>query len=303
MKDIRVVVVTGEMAHHKHLCAQLSKNHNVAGILHPQVSHKSLWSRFIRRCRSHGIVHTILNASTRLPVAVSGWDARVEERRVESAFCSDYIRDYEALDRSSICHRADVRSTAGLKLLHTLRADVVVCLGGPIYPKDFIESTPLMLNFHSGLSPLYNGSSSANFAFANGHPNLCGGTLMRMSTVVDGGEILGHYLPEIVEGDTPETLFMKTVKGAALMYGQILAHIEQNGTSFPSIPQPRPLFYYQGIDWTLYHSHRVRRNLLTNLPSRFARQPRCIEYWRESDRAGAKRLYETTISELLWGTW
>ena len=54
-----------------------------------------------------------------------------------------------------------------------------------------------MLNFHSGVSPLYNGSATILFAFANGHVHLCGGTLMTMSPVVDGGDVLAHFLPAI----------------------------------------------------------------------------------------------------------
>ena len=106
----------------------------------------------------------------------------------------------------------DVNSAATIEHLRSLQPDVVVCLGGPIYREALIEAVPLMVNFHSGISPLYNGTSTIAFAFANGHPHLCGGTLMLMSTAVDGGDILAHYLPSIEPDDDPASLFAKTVR-------------------------------------------------------------------------------------------
>ncbi|NJO34095.1 MAG: hypothetical protein HC869_14095 [Rhodospirillales bacterium] len=100
---------------------------------------------------------------------------------------------------------------------------------------------PLILNFHSGISPIYNGSSTISFAFANGHPHLCGGTLMKMNAAVDGGEILAHYLPSVAAKDSPASLFMKTVGGAATLYERILDTCAA-GLPLRSIPQPPPLF-------------------------------------------------------------
>jgi methionyl-tRNA formyltransferase len=298
---MRVVIATGDQPHHKFLCAGLSRAHEVVGIIHPRGQTRSAWSKLTKRCRTHGFVHTILNAATRLPGAWSGWDARAEGRKLEGEFFAGSVSDYEKLANTIIHRDVDVHSKEAVELMGRLRPDIAVCLGGPVYPKAFIESVPLMLNFHSGISPIYNGSASAYFAFANGHPHLCGGTLMRINTVVDGGDVLGHYLPEVHEGDTPGTLFMKTVRGAALVYDRILSHFEEKGVSFASFPQPRPLFYYQGIDWTLYQTQRVRRNVRKKLPAKHARAERIIDYWKEKDEAAARNLYEKTLHELLWG--
>ena len=122
---------------------------------------------------------------------------------------------------------------------------------------------------------------------------------MRINVVVDGGDILGHYLPEVEATDTPATLFMKTVRAAALMYDRILRHFEQKGPLFSAVPQTRPVFYYRGIDWTIYHTQMVRRHLRRKSAAKFLRPERVIEYWKNSDHETAKLVYQTTISQLL----
>src|SRR5262249_3036592 len=117
----------------------------------------------------------------------------------------------------------DVNAEATIELVRDAAADVVLCLGGPIYRAPLINACGTMINFHSGVSPLYNGASAIMFAFPNGHFRLCGGTLVTMSPIVDGGDILAHYLPAIEAGDTPATLFMKTVRGAAETADRFLA--------------------------------------------------------------------------------
>ncbi len=302
---MKIIIVTGELPHHKHLCVELSKTHNVEGIIHPRIAPGSLkkrWSRLVRRIRTYGIIHTFLNSASRLPKWLSGWEMSIEGRRAESEFFLTSVREYETLERRLIHSDVDVGSTAALEVIRRVGPDVVVCLGGPVYPKSFIESVPLMLNYHSGLSPLYNGASAVHFAFANGHPHLCGGTLMRMGAVVDGGDILGHYLPELNESDTPATLFMKTLSGTVKMYDRILGYLDLSGAALCAVTQKPPLFYYRGIDWTIYHARMVRWHLRKKLAAKHVRPERSIEYWRESDNEAAQRLYEITISQLLWGS-
>jgi methionyl-tRNA formyltransferase len=154
-----------------------------------------------------------------------------------------------------------------------------------------------MINYHSGISPLYNGASSAMFAFANGHVHLCGGTLMRMSTVVDGGEILAHYLPEVEADDDPASLFMKIVRGAAMVGSSFVEALGARGT-FTSVPQPPPLFYYTNEAWTVYQTQQVRLHLRRGTAARYVRPERTIPYWSGSPVESRESMLQT-IEELL----
>ena len=177
----------------------------------------------------------------------------------------------------------------------------MVCLGGPIYPRSFIEACPLVLNYHSGYSPVYNGSSAIWFAFANGHPQLCGGTLMVMNTVIDGGNILAHYLPAISPTDDPFSLFYKTTVASAILYDRFLSYLQRLGPSFAKAPQCDPLFYCRSRDWTILHAMRVRRNVRQQICSRFIRDESFVEYWREPSDAAAVAAVQRTTTRLMWG--
>ena len=43
-----------------------------------------------------------------------------------------------------------------------------------------------------------------------------------------GGRILGHYLPAVASGDSPQSLFDKTVVGAPQMYARLIAFLQEN---------------------------------------------------------------------------
>lgn len=294
---MRVVIVTGESPHHQQLCVGLCARHDVVGIVHPMASRASRFRRLRKRARDYGLAYVALSTAANGPGWLTGWAMNRElDREARTRFDSARAA-YADLPESLFFRRVDVR-TSGPRLLERLRPDVVVVLGGPVYPREFIQAAPLVLNFHSGLSPLYNGTATIQFAFANGHPHLCGGTLMVMNPVIDGGAILGHFLPEIVSGDTPARLFMKTVTGATQMYDDFLTHLASK-EPYSSVEQTAPLFHYQGLHWTLYQTLLTRRGIATDVAGRHVRSESTIDYWRQPDGAAARRAFESTIHSLL----
>ena len=68
--------------------------------------------------------------------------------------------DYDASVATLAQDVEDINGPAGVSLLRDLRPDVVINSGGPIYKRALIEAAPLMLNYQTGLSPIYNGSES-----------------------------------------------------------------------------------------------------------------------------------------------
>jgi hypothetical protein len=299
---VRVAIITPEQPlHHQHFCAYLARRHEVVGIVHPR-SHANGKSgqlkRLRREVRDYGAGHALIRTLASVPGPLRGWDAAAARGPALSAVFNGAAGEYEELAAPVAWPVDDVNSAEALAHLRGLQPDVVVCLGGPIYRKPLIEAVPLMVNFHSGISPLYNGSSTIAFAFANGHPHLCGGTLMLMSATVDGGDILAHYLPAIERGDDPATLFAKTVKGAADATDAFLSHVEGGG-SFTSSPQPPPLFYYRGADWTIYHGQRVRRALQGAVADAYLRDERLEPYWDAADPDDARRRVNETLAGLL----
>jgi hypothetical protein len=286
---VRVAIVTpAQPLHHQHFCAFLARRHDVVGIVHPRprVNGKGGQLKRLRReVKDHGAGHALIRTLASVPGPLRGWDAAAARGPALSAVFNGAAAEYDELAAPLARAVDDVNGPEAVAHLRSLDADVVVCLGGPIYRKPLIEAAPLMINFHSGISPLYNGTSTIAFAFANGHPHLCGGTLMLMSTAVDGGDILAHYLPAIERGDDPATLFAKTVAGAATATDAFLTHLEGD-RSFVSCPQPPPLFYYRGADWTIYHGQRVQRALRDGIAEEHLRAERLEPYWDADNARG-----------------
>ena len=287
-----IVIVTGRGIQHSFLCDYLCARHNVVAILHPAASSNGRAKILRARLKRFGLTHVALNLVSRIHGRHS--------RRQKLAF-SDAFEEVAVATDAVIHENVDVHSRDAVKIIRECQPDLVIALGGPVYPRSFIDACPLMLNYHSGVSPFYNGTSSISFAFANGHPHLCGGTLMEMSPVVDGGRILAHYLPSVNALDTPETLFAKTTRGAATLYDRYLSNWGQSNLG-PSIKQPKPLFYYIAADWNIDTSIRLERNVLKAIAGKYLRDERIVEYWAQTNHEAAKSVFDNLLLSLLCGT-
>lgn len=298
---MRIAIITGERLHHKQLCARLAEGADVRAIIHPAAADHGLpgkLAKFRKDVTDCGLIHASLRAASRFPSAVTGWNAKSDYEQAEVDAFEWAESAYEQLDPRLIHGGIDPNSPTAIKILATADVDLVLTLGGPVYRPALINAAKLMLNFHTGVSPIYNGASTIDFAFANGHPHLCGGTLMVTSPVVDGGDILAHYLPSIDGSDTPATLFMKTVGAVPMVVQRLLTFLDDEA-SYAKCRQTRPLFYYKSRDWTLYQSQSVRSHLRRATTARYAREEAMHEYWRASTDEEAEQQVQETVMNLV----
>jgi len=266
---MRVIVVTGTSSAQKYFASAIAAKNDVVAVLHP-TSKPPITARQIIASRGKVL--------TRVPL-VSGWDQRRATRVAAAQMIPDADESYVLRCRRVARTVTDVNSADSIRSMLSLRPDVVLCFGGPIYGARFIEAFPAVLNYHTGLSPIYNGAASIYFAFANGHFACCGGTLMRMSRRIDGGEILGHVRPAIASNDTPATLFLKAVQGGAMLSNALLADIQSGWSPVTSVPQHVPKFYYRGRDWSLRQTWSIAAHLRSRSIARFAREQELHAYW------------------------
>lgn len=296
---VRLVVITGTAPRSLHLCAELARHHEVA-VIHVNGGgpSESRLRKVRRLTRGYGLAHVAMRAATKFD-RLTGWTPEETLARSERAFFADAAERFHAeIGRDRVYRVEDVNGPETVGLVTRLGPEAVVCLGGPVYRRPLIDASPLMLNFHSGVSPLYNGANSIAFAFANGHPHLCGGTAMVMGTIVDGGDILAHVLPEIRPDDSPTTLFLRTVSTAPEVYLRILAHIARGG-NLTACPQPPALFYTRGFEWTIAHTRAVRRHLSQGTAAAYMRPASLVEYWKMGSQQRARKVLADTIVELL----
>jgi folate-dependent phosphoribosylglycinamide formyltransferase PurN len=299
---LRVAVITPHGApHSQSLCAAIAERQELVGVLHPAPAAPTR-ARRVRQLRNElrrlGPLEETLRLVGTSRSPLRGWDLRKDTASALADTFPGADARYEATVAPVAERVEDVNGPTAIARIEELAPDVVCCLGGPIYRAPLIGSVPLMLNFHSGVSPLYNGAETLAQAYANGHLALCGGTLMTMSATVDGGDVLGHVLPAIEPGDTPGRLFARNAAGAIEAYLAVLDHIAGGGT-LVGVPQPPPFFYLRASDWTAVQGHRVRRLVARDAAAGAVREGRIAAYWDAEDRDEAARRLRDTLAPLV----
>jgi hypothetical protein len=98
------------------------------------------------------------------------------------------------------------------------RFDVLVDHGTSIVKSDVLDTVPLALNLHWGLSPYYRGTACTEWALLNWDPHTIGVTIHRLARRIDGGDILAQRRAHIEPTDTVNSINMQlTALGTELM--------------------------------------------------------------------------------------
>ena len=295
------IITTESEGYHQYLCAEIAKHHNLVAVFHPQRrTYSRVESRKLRKknIKNNGWVFHCLKKMASIK-KLQGWDEKKDVAQAEHDLMPQAREDYQKLVAPIAVPIADVNSPSGIAEISKFRPDVLLCSGGPIYRRKLIESCPLMLNFHTGISPIYNGSRTIYWTFANRQPYMTGGTLMQMSPIVDGGDILGHFLPDIEPNDTPGRQFIKTIRGAVEMYSRFLQDLER-GASFVSVPQGRPFHLQFEYEWTVYQTLAINRAIKQNICEKHVRDAIAKDYWKFDTRETAVMELKNTILELVY---
>jgi len=283
---------------HKYLCVQIAGQHDVVAVLHPSRIGRTAMGRMrsmANDLRKYGAPALVLQKLTDVPFPRLGWNRQESVQRAQRRVFADVDAVYKERVAPLAHDVEDINAPHAIRLLSGLKADVVICLGGPIYRAPLIKATNLMLNFHTGISPIYNGAGTIFWTFANKHVHLAGGTLMVMNEVVDGGDILAHYLCPIEAEDDPGTLFTKAIVGGTKLYDRFLQYLSQGG-QYVGIPQTRSFFNYRGFEWTVGQTLAVQRNIDQGLCRRFERAEEVIEYWRLGTEQAARQALKDNIA-------
>lgn len=295
-RKLRIVILTGSLPHHKYFCLNLAKNFEVLGVFTSSgksYGFKDKINKLVKEIKASGVMYTAMRWSGKKVGTPIKHNYIVEEKVYFPDVDHRFARELAEL----VSNVDDINSEATISKISGLFPDVVVCLGGVIYSRRLIESVPLMLNWHSGISPIYNGACSGEFAFANGHPNLTGGTLMVINPKVDGGDILAHYFTDIERGDTPAKLFIKTVRAAPNVYTRFLNYLKDN-KPYVAVEQTPAVFNTTTSDWTIYHSLKVRKMIRDQLIDKYVRPAKTVCYWNEPDKETAQKKLNNTIKHV-----
>ncbi len=298
-----VIITTKTELYHRYLCAEIAKRHNVVGVLHPisppipsfQQRLKHHW----KNARRYGMLWYLLQKLAKNRIKHFGWNMVKDVEQAETRYFPNAQADYQTYVADCAFDVKDINAPESVKLLAQFKPDVVVCSGGPIYRAPLIEAAGTMLNFHTGISPIYNGAWTVFLTYANRQPHLTGGTLMKMSTTVDGGNILAHYLPAVEAFDTPGSLFMKSIIGGTALYNLFLDDMVA-GRKYLELPQGKPFRHYYAYEWTCYQTLTIERHIRHQICRKFIRDEIIAKYWDIGDKQTAKQLLKQTLLELVY---
>jgi folate-dependent phosphoribosylglycinamide formyltransferase PurN len=283
------------------LSLALAKENELVAIFQPRFPKRTLDQKlrtFKKQQIKYGMLHVFSNylGARLLP---AGWPKGTPASAEEAAFFADAEQEYMQTAAPLVREIDDINAEDFIERLRDLDVDVVVCSGGPIYRAPLLRSVKLMLNYHTGISPLYNGTHTIWWPYANGQPRLCGGTLMVMNEAVDGGNMLAHYFPPVTSDDSPTRLFCKAIQGGARLYNEVLADI-RCGKPLATVAQPQPLFYCRGIDWTLHQSSLVERRTRELRVAAYTLPERVERYWRCATNESAQQEFRTAMMRTIF---
>ncbi len=269
---MRTVLITGESTLQKQFAASLHDVCDLVGVVHPRAAPAN-W-----RKRAKVLCSAPSSAVARLPL-IARWNKREELRKALGDLAPHADRLYESSCARIATHVDDINTSEASSLIEKLQPQLIICFGGPIYRDALMSACPRAINYHTGISPAYNGTSSMYFAFANGHFGLCGATLMRLSRRIDGGDILAHFLPQIEAGDNPGRLFVKCLYGGVRACASYIEHCRSSDSTENAVPQDPPMRYYRGIDWRVSHAWSIYDHLQAGRLAGYQRPEELRQYW------------------------
>lgn len=103
-------------------------------------------------------------------------------------------------------------------------------------------------NLHGGLAPYYRGSYTFFWTFYELRPNWAAATIHRLSSSMDGGEILHQSTPVLEHGDKMHEVACKTLIQGMEDFCRILEYMDRMG-SCECVPQKNNGKLYFARDW------------------------------------------------------
>jgi len=297
---MRLAIVTNKQLHHKYFASELYDKFDVQLIIHPTGIKKQGFFKRIKdkKIFYYGVFWAILKLFSLVYNVLSGKSMAKRLKKLEKIFFLESLEKYNVIPQEKIIEVDTVNSEKAINIMQENNIDIICFLGGDIAKKDFIDSAKVCsLNYHSGISPFYNGNKTTFHAVKDFRPNFAGGTLMYITERIDGGGILSHFLPEITPKDNAATLFMKGIIGTVKLYEDFLNHIKDNEMP-EGVVQQRSFKYVRNIDWTIVDDIKLSRFEKKGLMRIYKREEKIINYYNAKSDDLAE-IYTKSLIQIL----
>ena len=294
---MRVLLVTNKSNHHKYWSYELYSKYNVVGICHPNSKPRRKF--LFRDLKKLGFIFSLLKLFSYVYHKFSKKSFTQRLGNYQNDFFSKEAELYKTIPKNFVYTVDDINSDQSIEFAKQMNPDIICFLGGGIVKKEFLSIARMVtLNFHSRISPFYNGSGTTFSAVADSRPNFCGGTLMTMNERIDGGAILAHYLTPIEEDDNSSRLFLKGIKGAVKLYCVVLDHISKTKSAPVEFTQTKSVKYCTSSEWTIYQDIKLNTFESSGKMKRYVRGEKIISFFDKEDYSDSQP-YIDTLKEIL----
>lgn len=256
---MKLCLVTNSDVHHQYWIQVLGKHHHICKLV--IVNPKPIEGKLLKGLKSKGVIWLMLKLASILYNILTRSKSNHRKIDAQKKYFVDYTNEIESKYSTNLSRCETINSDSVISDINAADPDLICFLGGDIAKERFINGCKaIILNFHSGISPIYNGSLTTYHAICNNQLNFCGGTLMILNERIDGGNILAHFFTSIERGDDEHTLFYKGIVGATQLYLKFIDHLVKHNEYF-STEQQRSFHYYRSNDWIISNDINMRLNL------------------------------------------
>lgn len=215
-----IVIITGNKPHMNYFVSEMAKKLNVVSVFYFKV-----WKRPTLRTLEY-FKSKEFRSRNKLSPSIA-YDI-LGENNIGYNYADEIFKSKLKLKSIPAYHCEDINSEEVIEKIKEFRPDIVFCHGGPIYEEGIINCAPLVINFHSGISPNYRGAHSHLFAYIDGSKYDIGGTLMKLNSKIDGGDIIRQCRPILKHSDTPKEIFVKIMESGCSLVIDFIENYQNN---------------------------------------------------------------------------
>ncbi len=221
---MKLLLIVGTQLRHQYFFAKLLQNFNIVGVIEYERS--------------------LVQAPKQSISSFKEEDLAIEKKHLENLRFKEeeYFKDeVNKLDKTNlnikkVTDMKELNSSAIIDWVEKLDSDVMIDYGSGILSDSFLNVLPKWkINLHGGLSPYFKGSATLLWPFYMQQPELAGVTFHFLSKNIDGGEILQHVRPLILEQDSVSDIGCRAIVEASEVAIILLEKLENEGRlkSFP----------------------------------------------------------------------
>jgi methionyl-tRNA formyltransferase len=205
---MKVAILTSNHYRHKYFINEVSKHHEVVGV--------------------------VMEEKSFIPLKYA--DNKKDERIIQEHFLlrekeEEQNFDKEVLDGISVLAlpAKSVNTNEVLAYLLSKSPDYLFVYGTGIIGEELIkEFDGRIINMHLGLSPFYRGAGTNFYPIYNNEPEFCGVTIHYLDAGIDTGEIISRGRAVIKAKDNPHSLGCRIIKVGIKLIIESLERIREN---------------------------------------------------------------------------